>query len=65
MPRQKEFDREEVLHKAMIAFRDKGYEATSMQDLVDSMEINRFSLYETFSVDWRIPKKVLKSLNRF
>jgi TetR/AcrR family transcriptional repressor of nem operon len=49
MPRQKEFDREEVLHKAMIAFRDKGYEATSMQDLVDSMEINRFSLYETFT----------------
>ncbi len=49
MPRQKEFDREEVLHKAMIAFRDKGYEATSMQALVDSMEINRFSLYETFT----------------
>jgi TetR/AcrR family transcriptional repressor of nem operon len=49
MPRQKEFDREEVLHKAMIAFRDKGYEATSIQDLVDRMEINRFSLYETFT----------------
>ena len=47
MPRYKEFDREEVLQKAMIAFRDKGYEATSMQELVDSMEINRFSLYET------------------
>lgn len=49
MPRHKEFDREEVLQKAMIAFRDKGYEATSMQELVDSMEINRFSLYETFT----------------
>src|SRR5262247_804573 len=49
MPRYKEFDREEVLQKAMIAFRDKGYEATSMQELVDSMEINRFSLYETFT----------------
>ena len=48
MPRRKEFDREEVLNKAMMVFRDKGYEATSMQDLVTHMGINRFSLYETF-----------------
>ena len=48
MPRRKEFDREEVLMKAMFVFRDKGYEATSMQDLVSSMAINRFSLYQTF-----------------
>lgn len=49
MPRPKEFDREEVLNRAMIAFRDKGYEATSMQELVDRMAINRFSLYGTFT----------------
>lgn len=48
MPRHKEFNREAVLLKAMMAFRDKGYEATSMQDLVDRMGINRFSLYDTF-----------------
>ena len=48
MPRRKEFDREEVLVKAMLVFRDKGYEATSMQDLVGGMGINRFSLYQTF-----------------
>src|SRR5437867_5680827 len=48
MPRHKEFDRQDVLLKAMIVFRDKGYEATSMQDLVERMEINRFTLYETF-----------------
>jgi len=48
-PRQKEFDREEVLLKAMTVFRDKGYEATSMQDLVEQMGINRFSLYATFN----------------
>jgi len=47
-PRQKEFDRDEVLYKAMITFRDKGYDATSMQDLVERMGINRFSLYSTF-----------------
>ena len=48
MPRRKEFDRQEVLLKAMMVFRDKGYAATSMQDLVRRMGINRFSLYQTF-----------------
>ncbi len=48
MPRRKEFDREEVLMKAMMVFRDKGYEATSMEELVRRMGINRFSLYQTF-----------------
>ncbi len=48
MPRYKEFGREDVLLKAMMVFRDKGYEATSMRELVERMEINRFSLYETF-----------------
>jgi len=48
MPRQKEFDRAEVLMKAMMVFRDKGYEATSMDELVRHMAINRFSLYQTF-----------------
>lgn len=48
MPRRKEFDREEVLMKAMTAFRDKGYEATSIEELVRRMGINRFSLYQTF-----------------
>jgi len=48
MPRGKAFDRDEVLMKAMTVFRDKGYAATSMQELVRGMGINRFSLYETF-----------------
>ena len=48
MPRRKEFEREEVLNKAVLVFRDKGYNATSVQDLVTRMGINRFSLYQTF-----------------
>jgi len=48
MPRHKEFDREKVLLDAMMLFRDQGYDATSIQDLVDRMKINRFSLYATF-----------------
>ena len=48
MPRQKEFDPDQALADAMDLFWEKGYEATSMQDLVDRMGINRFSLYDTF-----------------
>jgi TetR/AcrR family transcriptional regulator, transcriptional repressor for nem operon len=48
MARTKAFDREVALEKAMYAFWRRGYEATSMQDLVDAMGINRQSLYDTF-----------------
>ncbi len=46
--RTKAFDRDAVLEKAMYSFWQHGYEATSMQDLVDAMGINRQSLYDTF-----------------
>ena len=36
------------MHKAMVAFWDHGYKATSLQDLVECMGINRASLYDTF-----------------
>jgi TetR/AcrR family transcriptional repressor of nem operon len=49
MPRKKEFDEYEVLHRAMEIFWHKGYEATSVQDLVEQMGINRGSLYGTFT----------------
>ena len=61
MPRRKEFDREEVLLKAMLVFRDKGYEATTMQDLVDGMAINRFSLYQTFKSKHELFVQALKA----
>src|SRR3984893_15939871 len=48
MARQKEFDREEALHKAMEVFWSRGYQAASIQDLVKHMGINRQSLYDTF-----------------
>jgi len=48
MPRTKAFDETEALKKAMEAFWKKGYHATSMQDLVNAMGINRASLYDTF-----------------
>jgi len=48
MARQKEFDRDEVLHKAMEVFWTRGYEGASIQDLVKYMGINRQSMYDTF-----------------
>jgi len=44
----KQFDQDTVLKKALQVFWDKGYEATSIQDLISSMGINRASLYQTF-----------------
>jgi TetR/AcrR family transcriptional repressor of nem operon len=48
MARPKEFDREEVLQKALYTFWEKGYEATTLLDLLESMDINRSSFYNTF-----------------
>ena len=48
MARKKEFPVEETLEKAMKVFWDHGYERTSIQDLVDAMGINRFSIYDTY-----------------
>ncbi len=48
MPRQKEFDRDVALDRAMGAFWAKGYAATSVEDLVTRMGIQRGSLYATF-----------------
>ena len=48
MARHKEFDEAKVLLKAMVLFWRNGYEKTSMQDLVNSMNIHRRSIYDTF-----------------
>ena len=48
MARTKAFDTDEVLDRALHIFWQKGYEGTSMQDLVDGMQINRASIYDTF-----------------
>lgn len=48
MARPKEFDVDEALQSALEVFWRKGYEATSMQDLVAGMGIQKASLYATF-----------------
>ena len=48
MPWEKQFNESDVLDKAMQAFWARGYEATSIQDLVDCMGIKRGSIYAAF-----------------
>ncbi|MDC6366175.1 MULTISPECIES: TetR/AcrR family transcriptional regulator [Flavobacteriaceae] len=48
MPRTKQFNEEEILKKAMELFWQKGFHATSIQDLVSHLGVNRASLYDTF-----------------
>ena len=48
MARPKEFDPDEALDRAIQVFWQKGYDGTSIQDLVDRTGVNRFSLYKTF-----------------
>jgi TetR/AcrR family transcriptional repressor of nem operon len=62
MSRPKEFDRQEVLDRAIDAFWKRGYEATSVQDLVDSMGINRGSIYATFGDKHQL---FLEALDRY
>ena len=48
MPWEKTFDIDEATDKAIEVFWKKGYEATSMSDLTQAMQINKGSLYNAF-----------------
>lgn len=61
MARTKDFDENEVLTKAIQLFWHKGYNATSMQDLVDALGISRSSLYDTYSDKHTLFLKALES----
>jgi TetR/AcrR family transcriptional repressor of nem operon len=59
MPRPKEFIPDEAVEKAMQVFWHKGYEATSMKDLLSAMNLNRGSLYDTFGDKRQLFLKVI------
>lgn len=48
MARPRNFDEEDVLRKAMALFWSKGYESTSLADLLQTTGLSKSSLYETF-----------------
>lgn len=44
----KQFDREEALSRAVEVFWTQGYGGTSIEDLLEAMELSRSSMYSTF-----------------
>jgi TetR/AcrR family transcriptional repressor of nem operon len=60
--RTKEFDPEVALGRAMDLFWERGYEKSSLQDLVVHMKVGRRSLYDTFGDKHAL---FLRSLNLY
>jgi len=60
MARPREFDLNEALQAAMLLFWERGYEATSIDDLLQQMGINRASLYGTFGQKRELFLKALR-----
>lgn len=48
MPRRKEYEPEDALEKAIVAFWKNGYGATTVRDLEDAMGVNRFGIQTFF-----------------
>lgn len=48
MARSKQYNEQEVIEKAMVAFWRNGYENTSVRMLEKEMGINQFSIYASF-----------------
>ncbi|GAA0136142.1 TetR/AcrR family transcriptional regulator [Paenibacillus sp. YSY-4.3] len=54
MARTKAFDTNEILHKAMVVFGNRGYEGTSLPDLITGLGIARQSIYDTYGTKWEL-----------
>lgn len=60
MPKSVLFDKEDILNKVTNLFWEKGYHATSMQDLVDVTGLNRSSIYNTYGDKYNLFIEALK-----
>lgn len=64
MARTKEFDPDAALQAALELFWRRGYEATSMADLVEHLGIGRASLYATFGNKHELYLRALERYER-
>jgi len=63
MARPLSFDPTHKLHQAMLLFWRNGYEGTSINALINELDINRFSLYSQFGDKHQLFIKVLEHYN--
>lgn len=64
MPWEKQFDIDDAIDRATKVFWAKGYEATSMADLVNEMGINKGSLYNAFGSKKELFTRALLKFDR-
>jgi TetR/AcrR family transcriptional repressor of nem operon len=65
MARHRDFDEQEALEKAMLLFWQKGYNAASPQDILDTLGLSRSSLYRTFTNKHTLFLKALDLYQKF
>ncbi len=64
MPKSVTFDRDKVIENVMELFWKKGYNGTSMQDLVDATGLNRSSFYNSFGDKFSLFEETLKTYQK-
>ncbi len=60
MARPREFDIDEALSAATAAFKERGFEATSLTDLMDATGLHKGSLYKAFGSKHELFQKALE-----
>ncbi|GAB1857139.1 TetR/AcrR family transcriptional regulator [Flavobacteriaceae bacterium MHTCC 0001] len=61
MPKVETFDKSTVIEQVTEVFHDKGFNATSMQDIVDATGLNRSSIYNSFENKHNLYLECLKA----
>src|SRR5699024_11967081 len=64
MARNLEFIPEEKVQQALEVFCEKGYSATTLEDLVNAMQINKSSLYNCFKDKHSLFKECLRAYGK-
>ena len=65
MGRKISFNKEHALNKAMHLFWEKGYDATYISDLIETMGISRSTLYDSFGDKDALFKLVLEQYKNY
>lgn len=64
MPKEKTYDKAQVIENVTNLFQQKGYNGTSMQDIVETTKLGRSSIYNSFESKQALFLEVLKSYDK-